>query len=379
MSFKLAGVDHAPLFASWEDTPDWPTDGRLVYAYHRPFPGVEWNDYIKLVIPFASFTKTEADAGLSFCTDLAFPVLPMRITARQADACTHVEIERPLVRLEPNAAVTLVHYIAPHDGDVRSGLRWLRETFRDKFTVPESAPDIQTELTGIPYVMTDHYRRKALSERPGRWGAANLRLMPWWGKHVADEEPFVNWLDHKWCHFRKHRADHPEIPGFPSDTAVFDEIVSFIEGLSASEETIRKIEKTMKDIPEMGSPLVWLFERFTFDDVRERLDWMRDMNFKILMYWDLSEAWRPWVEKRFPDILLFDEKNDSFWDLTVIDPYAGSEFQKEHLRQLERVFDTYPQMEGVFIDQTYYDDVTHDKRDDGLSIDSEGKPYTRYV
>ena len=129
MSFKLAGVDHAPLFASWEDTPDWPTDGRLVYAYHRPFPGVEWNDYIKLVIPFASFTKTEADAGLSFCTDLAFPVLPMRITARQADACTHVEIERPLVRLEPNAAVTLVHYIAPHDGDVRSGLRWLRETY----------------------------------------------------------------------------------------------------------------------------------------------------------------------------------------------------------------------------------------------------------
>ena len=170
MSLILPGADYAPLFASWEDTPDWPADGRLVYAYHHPFPGVEWNDYIKLVIPFASFADDDADTVLSFCTDLTFPVLPMRIYARQEKHSTHVEIERPLVRLEPNATVTLVHYIAPHDGDVRSGLRWLRDTFRHKFFVPESALDIQTELTGVPYVLTEHYKREALSERPSPLG-----------------------------------------------------------------------------------------------------------------------------------------------------------------------------------------------------------------
>jgi len=88
MAHTLPGTGHAPRFASWQDAPDWPADGRLVYAYHRPFPGVNPDDFVKLVIPFASIHDAQADRGLSFGTDLDFPVLPLRIAAWQADGRT---------------------------------------------------------------------------------------------------------------------------------------------------------------------------------------------------------------------------------------------------------------------------------------------------
>ncbi len=379
MAHTLSGTGHTPRFASWQDAPDWPTDGRLVYAYHRPFPGVNPDDFVKLVIPFASIHDAQADRGLSFGTDLDFPVLPLRITAWQAGGRTEIEIERPLVRLEPGAEVTLVHYLARHDGDPVAGLRWLRDRFPDKFTVPPEAMGIQTELTGIPHEKTEAYRQKILAERPGRSALSNLRIMPWWGQHIADEEPFISLFDLKWYYFCAYRANHPEITDMPADDASLDEIVAFIDGLGTSDETIRKIERRMKNVPEIGNPMMWHFDRFKFDDVRGILDWMRDLDMKIVMYWDLSEGWMPWIRARHPDTLLFDEGQSSLWGLTVVDPYPGSSLQEDHLRQLDKVFDTYPQMEGLFIDQTYYDDVVHHKRDDGLSIDAEGRPFTRYV
>jgi hypothetical protein len=154
-------------------------------------------------------------------------------------------------------------------------------------------------------------------------------------------------MDDLWA-FEKVR----HIPGMPADGAPFELISNFLETALTPWET--------------------------GDRVRAFIRLLHRYNIKALMYFQPSECWDRYAAEHFPADAVHDAAGGmipAWYEDTVLNPRPGSAWVKYLEQQFKQLLAYYPEADGIFDDQSYYDilDYAHD---DGFSID-HGRPADR--
>ncbi|MFH0964638.1 MAG: hypothetical protein V2A58_11590 [Planctomycetota bacterium] len=361
--FDLAMRDPAPLLAGVNPTPAWPVEGELAYAYVR-----ESTDWVRLSVPFAEVVSPADRLGVSFAPDLAdMPILPFEVRLKRTEAGVRVVIRRPQIRLEPNGANAVKLFVARHGGDTREGLAWMRDKWSSLFTVRPGLEPFQY-CTWTGGMVDDESFTKVAGENELPRGIWQTRPRPWFGLSCSDHEPWLISCDQKWFYLK----DAGDLPGHPGKDAGFDAILKFLTDISGDPAAT----KILRD----ATPVNWAFtwQWLTHADVRAYGERVKSAGFSFLYYWNPSETWNKWAEKFYPESLYVPLSQDFWKDSTVLDPFQGSARARDLVADAKRVFDEYPECDGLFMDQVYYD-LDNPKHDDGVSIDKDAKPFSRHI
>ena len=144
----------------------------------------------------------------------------------------------------------------------------------------------------------------------------------------------------------------------------------------------------LKDRPDPAKPAEGSSWRVIYDYVsgkaHERIsvarvnDYIRRLHahgMRALMYFNPTEAWRPWISETYPDSLFrtADGKPLREWlESYLVCPAPCTRWGQELLADFAKMMDLYPDADGFFMDQSTYDnfDFGHD---DGWSI-FDGRP-----
>lgn len=375
--FTIPGTDYMALFPSATPEPQWPQDGELAYAYVR-----ETLDWTELSIPFASLADGKGDVGISLAPDLGdMPIPPFEIRMAKTADSIRVLVRRPEVRLEGNGKVAVRLFAASHGGDTREGLAWMRGKWPGLFMVPGGLAKFQWSIwagsTAIGLAKTfdteQAFRKAFYNIDPHLWkGIYQIRPHPWYGLNISDFEPWENFIDDKWFYFK----DMTDLPGHPGKDAGFDEIVKFVEGLADRKDLVERIRSQQtREIDAQVGPRAYTWGRYTHDDVRTYGKRIKDGGFQWMYYWNPNDMWKPYGEKVYPGQMFPDLET---WIMcSVIDPLPGSQRARDIMDEAERLFDTYPAIDGLFMDQVYYA-LSNPRGDDGISIKPDGTPFSRH-
>ena len=380
--FQFEGTAFESYFAGAHARPAWPENGELAFAYVR-----EDANWIRLGVPYAALFDSTGDQSICFTPDLADqPILPFEVRMRRESDQTIVVIRRPAVRLEPRGAPeapgspgfpgspgagdtnSVDLFVAQRGGDWREGLAWMRDRWRDLFIVRDGLAKFQwchwggTDFTEEAYANVHR-------EIPLRRGIFQTRPRPWFGLSCSDEDRWLITVDQKWYLLK----DMPNLPGHPGKDADFDRIVAFVQTFEPDDALMARLQSMRKAYQ------FWRWKWLTHEQVRDHCRHLVNEGYSWHYYWNPSETWAPWAKKHFPDSLYVPLKTDFWTDSTVLDPLPGSRRARQLVEDARRIFDKYPECDGLFMDQVYYDLDNHkDGFDDGVSIDADGKPFSRH-
>lgn len=368
-AFPFTGSDLEAFFTGIDSDPAWPEEGKLAYAYVR-----ETADWTRLSVPSACLVSRGTDTGVSFAPELSdMPILPFEVTMERRGDDVDVVIRRPLVRLEPRGKAVVKLFAATHAGDKRAGLAWMRDKWPGVFTVRGGLEKFQYGMFTGCHIKDEETFQKALAESHLHRGILETRPRPWFGLTLMREEPDFFYLDQKW-YFLKEMTD---LPGHPGKEAGFDEIIAFFEALEGQPDVIDEIKTRLagRSGPGIaGARAWWTLNRADVSATGKRI---KEAGFKWLYYWNPSECWAPWATRSYPKSLYVPLSRDFLFDSTVLDPFAGSARARDLVAEVERLFDQHPECDGLFMDQVYYD-LDNPEHDDGISITSDGKPFSRH-
>jgi len=219
----------------------------------------------------------------------------------------------------------------------------------------------------------ESFRKSFFDLEPHLWkGIYQIRPHPWYGLNIADFEPWENFIDDKWFYFK----DMTDLPGHPGKDAGFDEIVKFVEGLASNKTLAEKVRsRQTREIDGQVGPRAYTWGRYTHDDVRTYGKRIKDGGFQWIYYWNPNDMWKPYGEKVYPGLMY---PGIETWIMcSCVDPLPGSQRARDIVDETKRLFDEYPAIDGLFMDQVYYA-LTNPKGDDGISITPEGKPFSRH-
>ena len=373
--FAVAGADYEPFFSASFLKPRWPASAVSWYSYLTDHDGAH-----RLNIPLWCIYSPARDVGLTVAAGLETPILPFGVRAARGSEGVDLTVARPQIRLEPYASNAVTLYVALHEGDWRSALRWLRDRWPEQFFVDSRFEAYQNQMYGGISTTADwrfgHSSNLArlLAERlPRDSGTVDYRIFPWWGHHFPDEEPFLISIDSKWHYWKKH----PEAPGHPGNDADFRKIVAFLRSIEMTDELQAQIRQESGGV----APDYWDYETFTQDVVRKKIRDRARHGVKSIQYVDVSEVWAPWAREELKDSLFMHADHVvggaiGQLESTTAIALPGSSWERALLDQTRNVLKHYPQMTGMFLDQVYYD-LTDRLHDDGTSITRDGTPFAR--
>ena len=276
-----------------------------------------------LSLPLATLFREADDIGITFAGHLEMPLPPF---ALELDGeRTHGELVRTLLALKPAESRTVTTYVVGHAGCWRPGLAWVREKFPRFFTVSD---EVVRRTHGC--YASSNVADAALCQRFAREGVKNLEIhytYPHLGKYVPDEEPWIPAVDDKWT-IIKHTTD----PQAPAEDAPYPAIREYMRHVVQPVGTTARIRGLLTNLREAG--------------------------IQSFYYFQPTEAWEFFAAGCFPEAILRHADGSprlTWYDTVQIDCQPGTRWGEYIARQLEQVFDLYPEVDGIFMDQSAVD------------------------
>lgn len=277
-----------------------------------------------LSLPLATVFREADDIGISFAGHFEMPLPPFALELEAGR--TRGELVRTILALQAAESRTVTTYLIGHAGCWRPGLAWVREKFSRYFTVSDAV----VRRTHGCYA-SSNVADAALCQRFAREGVKNLEIhytYPHLGKYVPDEEPWVPAVDDKWT-IVKHTSD----PQAPAEDAPYETLRDYLR------RVVRPVGTTAR--------------------IRDLLRHLRAAGIQSFYYFQPTEAWEFFAASCFPEAILRHADGSprlTWYDTVQIDCRPGTRWSQYIARQLEQVFDLYPEVDGIFMDQSAVDD-----------------------
>ena len=378
----LAGTDYDAFFPGANDFPEWPDDGALGYQLRAG----QW-EYNSLSQPLATFFSKARDVGVSVASSYARPILPITFFAARAKGHTAVLATFVRVRLDPDGERTIRLYLAPHAGDWRCGLAFVRETFRDSFYVNPDVSRFFTHSFHGSGALGGYYPDSVNNPRywknygavanPWRRGIIEMMgLSRWWGQYMSDVPEWTTDAQRKWYAVNKTPEWYGEefLEGKPAEDAPWQEIIAWIE--SRPEHLKEQIFK--KGRGTGISPANYYWYKVSKDKVREFIRVAREHNTSMFLYWNPRDVWYPYAKDKFEDLIVYRSKNYFNTDNAYVSAPKGCDFYTWHMDQFRSMFEEYPNLDGFFVDQCYAAADHVYNYDDGYTVTDDGRTASRF-
>ena len=271
-------------------------------------------------IPLATLFDPDADIGVTLAAHIEMQLPGFRVEVTNADS--PVLLQRRLLELRPDECRTVRHYFVSHAGCWRSGLEWLRDRFKKFFMLPENAPkDIYGCFT------YSNVANKELCNQFNREGVKNLEIhfnYSHLGEYAPREEPWIPAIDDKWSAI-KLTTD----PAAPAEDAPYQEIKEYMSSV----------------VESVG----------TTDRVREFIRRLKSLGIRTYCYFQPTECWEFYANAHFPEVILRHPDGRSaltWYDHVVMNCLPENRWGQYLCQQLEQVLDMYPEVDGIFMDQS---------------------------
>ena len=318
------------------------------YGYRcdeNTFRGEVLDPDINLVIPSVTFYRDGGaqgqGSGLTIMSPLESPIQPFGVVLDPS--LPGVRVCRRQLRIEPRAAASTALRIGFHEADWRPGLAYITSKCPGHF---EPADANVAPLNG-GFV----YSQPAPDAVIQQWKARGVRwtevhgIHPFHGTYVHDRESWVAAVDDHW-HCDKSNLDAP-----PDDCPLADAI-AYVESRHP-----KKMSRAR---------------------VRDYIQRLHNHGIKAFLYFMPTEVLGLHVFESFPQDAILDAWGRTVrnWhELIVVNPDPDRPWGQHVQRMLTSMLDCYPDADGIFLDEAYYDRLDY-ARDDGFSID-HGRPAYR--
>ena len=110
------------------------------------------------------------------------------------------------------------------------------------------------------------------------------------------------------------------------------------------------------------------------EKIRKHIKDLKDSNIKSLYYVQCGgDAWIPWIEKTFPESIARDSAGHNYptWIECCFANGTDTPFGAYLQKQLDSVFDVYPELDGLFVDQLCYQAFDYAHSDGKTAIDGK--------
>jgi hypothetical protein len=290
-----------------------------------------------LAMPAVTVYRPGDDWGLTACADFTLPTRGFALELR--DKTPAIAVRRVHLRLEPARPVTVSMILFGHAGDWRPGLGHLVERFADFFVVADPrVPDLHGAFvcsggTPLDPTIADwKHQHVATVEVHG--------TIPFYGQHLPLGKEWTAFADDQWHTLRK-AAD----PQKPADDAPWDTIHRYVTGKNPPNVSAAKVNDYIRRLHARG--------------------------IHAIMYFNPTEAWKPWITANYPDALVKSADGQlcpAWYESCLVCPDPQSAWGKHLLAEFEKMMDLYPHADGFFMDQSCYDQLDY-AHDDGWSIE----------
>ena len=284
-------------------------------------------------MPLFSVYSRERNWGAAVCAPLCFPVHYCRLYISRDHAATRVQFAFTMISVPPNETVERRLRISATQGDWRPALR--AALLHDPKVFEVHNPLIE-HLQGP---VTNTNIRKASDQYFEQCHALGLRMFEifhssfglWFGKYVPDDvtKPFPPMVD---CCLYCLKHWHPEIELPPEDSPWREQRDFAVKHLALSHYGKRPI---------------------TVEEVRSAIDRLERFDIRSLIYLCPTEVWRPWALEEFPDCVVYrgGKPARACARSVAMRVTPDNKWGRFYLEEIQRLFETYPNLDGAFFDQ----------------------------
>lgn len=274
--------------------------------------------------------------GLTLLADFAQPTRGFEVAL--ADKAAPLAVRRVDLRLEPGRPVEVSMIVAGHAGDWRPGLGHVVNRYPQFFVVQD---DRLPKLHGA-FVCSGGAPQDATLDQ---WKAQHVQTVevhgtiPFYGQHLPLADRWTIFADDCW-----HRLREQADPQKPSDDAPWREILAYVN---------RKVPPNI-----------------SVEMVRDYIRRLHARGMYAVMYFNPTEAWKPWITAHYPEALVHTGAGKPipvWYESYMVCPDPDSPWGKHLLDEFARMMDLYPEADGFFMDQSCYDNLDY-AHDDGWSI-----------
>lgn len=299
----------------WAAHSQFPTRIERVGGLHLAYGDVCFGT----VIPAISLYKEKEDVGLTIAKPFGLKTAKLAFIISDYRSFG-IEVETSLLALRREKPAKVEIMLHAHQGCWRPGLDWLQKKYPQYFSPPNKKV---REMEG-GYLMAHPFISEEEVKSVVPSGVKSEQISwhyPYMGQFAPKEKEWKNML----C-----LVSVPEDPGLKAATGVIS--------------------------PEV---------------INKHLDMVHRNKIKSLLYFQCAgDGYIPYVTKNFPDSIVKDASGSpiSSWiECYMMNSDPKTSFGKEMLRMIDRLFNVYPDVDGVFLDQLCYDavDIAHD---DGITM-----------
>ena len=287
-------------------------------------------------MPAGVFYRPEDDWGLTALADFALPTrgFELRIDPRRPA----IVVRRVHLRLEPGRPVTVSIILFGHEGDWRPGLGHVVERYPEFFV----AADRRVPQLHGAFVCSGGAPSDATIAAWMRQHVQTVEVhgtIPFYGQHLPLGQSWPIFADDQW-----HRLREQADPEKPADDASWQSIHAYVSRKSPGRITVEQVNDYIRRLHAQGM--------------------------YALMYFNPTEAWRPWITANYPEALCRradGQLQPAWYESYLVCPDPESRWGKHLLDEFAKMLDLYPRADGFFMDQSTYDSLDYG-HDDGWSI-----------
>jgi hypothetical protein len=318
-------------------------DDHLTVDWARSIAVAYRGDARGLVMPAVTFYRPEDDWGLTALADFALPTRGFEVRIDPVGSV--IVVRRVHLRLEPGKPVTVSIILAGHEGDWRPGLAHVRDRYPEFFVVADRRVP---QLHGA-FVCSGGAPKDATI---ANWKQQHVQTvevhgtLPFYGQHLPLGDSWVPFADDQWHRLRQ--ASDAEKPAADASWKVLHAYVS------------RK------------SPM-----RISTAQINDYIRRLHAQGIYAVMYFNPTEAWKPWITENYPEALFRDADGKSlgvWYESYLVCPDPESRWGKHLMDEFVKMMDLYPEADGFFMDQSTYDNLDY-SHDDGWSIQNGKTAY----
>ena len=271
-------------------------------------------------IPMFSALNKSDDVGISIIGHVERPIPPFGVDIDINK--NKIVLKRRAIGVEKNNSVEIRNYYVIHEGCRNPGLAFLREKFEDFFYLPKREMAKDHGCFTYMKVADEKLMDYMVDE-----GIKYLELHYVWehlGKYVPDQETWTNALDEKWSWLK-----HADEPGVPDEEASSEAVTEFMRGKVARDNSVDMMKKYIKDLKARG--------------------------IGTYHYFQPTESWEFYANTYYPDsVLRRDDGHQmvTWFDHVQMDCTPKTRWAKYLERQLEMLMELYPDLDGIFMDQS---------------------------
>jgi hypothetical protein len=298
------------------------------------------SDSAPIVFPAGSFLSAATNTGVTMSSAIDQPAQGFDV---ELSAAQGPFIARRELRAEPEGEVETSFRFSFHAPEARSALRAIRDHYPNAVRAHDSrAVEINGSFLWTPLASPDQARQ---------WRAQGIRWVeliftaPFIGEFAPSKNPWSPAIDDLWIWEKL-------TPGAPPPSAGLQPVRAFLE----------------RRMPP------WM----TFDRVRDFIRVLHANDIRVFLYFQPSTAWSVFALERFPSDVARNAEGEvipDWLEQIAMNPRLGSRWAAHLEAQFRGLLDSYPEADGIFMDQSHFDffDYAHD---DGVTIRG-GRPAYR--